>query len=335
MFALMAAVGTMAQNDTIYGRRDRYYYSEWYDQCLLYEKEDTLENEYLLDYTLMTVTNRSFNNSILLTEHYINGGMAVKGIAAMVFKDIDSTLITGGELLDSLSLLPRLPEYLMILQGDTAMTLPFITTAFPRHMVLIDSVQWDTASPSVLRLPKTNMADTNDTTEWMTCLVYEAYFPTPITVDSFFYLAGTVHCNIRTLTEPLLYYPTIYTFVREYNQIANDCFDCEQYHDTYAGTYPIDECPWYYWYNLGYTSAVFGPFLPIVDYYQLNVLSNDDCMGTVEGSGRYPAMSTATVRALPKNSYVFQQWSDGLTDNPRQVVMSTDCTLTAIFQPTD
>lgn len=332
LFVLTAST-TMAQYDTIYSRCDRYYYAEWYDQCFLYDKIDTINGGYTLSSASMTVTDQPCNNTLMLNEHYITGGMAVKGISAMVVMQIDSTVSPGGITSDTLT--EKLPEYLMIFQGDSAMTPPITTTAFPRHMVLIDSVRWDTAAPSIMRLPKIKIADTNDPTNWMTCLVYEAYFPTPIMVDSFFYLAGTVHSNIRTMAGTMLYSPTHYTYVREYNLFANDCHDCDQNHDVYSAIYPLDECPWYYWYNLGYNAAAFGPFLPIVDFYQLSVSSNDDMMGSVDGGGRYPAMSTVTVRAIPENGYIFLQWGDGLTDNPRQVEMSADTVLTAIFLPND
>jgi len=46
----------------------------------------------------------------------------------------------------------------------------------------------------------------------------------------------------------------------------------------------------------------------------------------------YTPGTTATIQAIPLGSYSFSHWSDGNTDNPRQLVVNTDTTLTAIFK---
>ena len=64
-----------------------------------------------------------------------------------------------------------------------------------------------------------------------------------------------------------------------------------------------------------------------------NVTANpsDTIYGTVTGGGRYPAGDTATLTAIPNCGYVFTQWSDGVTANPRILVVNIDTTITAQF----
>jgi len=66
--------------------------------------------------------------------------------------------------------------------------------------------------------------------------------------------------------------------------------------------------------------------------YVLNVLSNDNLMGTVSGSN--PAAKhflSYEISATPNNGYQFLRWSDGVTDNLRTVTLTSDSTFTAIF----
>ena len=55
--------------------------------------------------------------------------------------------------------------------------------------------------------------------------------------------------------------------------------------------------------------------------------------GTVTGEGSYKEGETAILKATPDEDYAFSQWSDGNTDNPRQVVVTRDVTYTAVFVP--
>ena len=65
--------------------------------------------------------------------------------------------------------------------------------------------------------------------------------------------------------------------------------------------------------------------------YTLTVVSSDEAMGTVTGSGRYPAGSEIVITATANKGYSFQKWHDGNTDNPRTVTVIADATYTAIF----
>ena len=65
--------------------------------------------------------------------------------------------------------------------------------------------------------------------------------------------------------------------------------------------------------------------------YTITVASNDSLMGTTLGSGTYEENTNAQLVAVTQAGYSFQQWSDGNTDNPRNVVVTSDSTFTAEF----
>lgn len=65
----------------------------------------------------------------------------------------------------------------------------------------------------------------------------------------------------------------------------------------------------------------------------VTVTSADETMGTVEGSGTYEKYSSVTITAIPNEGYRFENWNDGDTNDKRIIVLSSDTTLTAYFQP--
>ena len=69
---------------------------------------------------------------------------------------------------------------------------------------------------------------------------------------------------------------------------------------------------------------------PVVTY-TLTALSNDEEMGTVTGGGTYEEGTEATLTAIPNSGFIFLEWIDGNTDNPRKLSVTSDLELTAIF----
>lgn len=65
--------------------------------------------------------------------------------------------------------------------------------------------------------------------------------------------------------------------------------------------------------------------------YTITVKSNNDAWGTVMGGGEYEQGMAAEIAARPNVGYVFKQWEDGNTDNPRVVAVKGDATYTAVF----
>ena len=66
--------------------------------------------------------------------------------------------------------------------------------------------------------------------------------------------------------------------------------------------------------------------------HTLTVRSANESQGSVSGGGTFDEGSTQTVRATPKSGFAFDKWSDGSTQNPRTLKLTSDLTLTASFK---
>ena len=66
--------------------------------------------------------------------------------------------------------------------------------------------------------------------------------------------------------------------------------------------------------------------------YTITVLSANNSMGTVTGSGTYPEGTVVTIAAIPTEGYRFVSWNDGNTDNPRTITVTEDATYIATFE---
>ena len=64
----------------------------------------------------------------------------------------------------------------------------------------------------------------------------------------------------------------------------------------------------------------------------LTVLVTDASFGSVSGGGTFDEGSTQTIQATPNPGYAFMKWSDGNTENPRTLKLTSDLTLTANFE---
>ena len=53
--------------------------------------------------------------------------------------------------------------------------------------------------------------------------------------------------------------------------------------------------------------------------------------GTIDGAGEYEYGYYVDLTAIPDEGYVFDKWSDGVTDNPRTVTVTGNATYTALF----
>lgn len=68
-----------------------------------------------------------------------------------------------------------------------------------------------------------------------------------------------------------------------------------------------------------------------VTMYTLSVKSNDARLGFVSGGGSYKSGETISMLAVPTAKCRFVKWNDGVTSNPRTMIMTKDYTFTAIF----
>lgn len=66
---------------------------------------------------------------------------------------------------------------------------------------------------------------------------------------------------------------------------------------------------------------------------RITVVSSDETMGTVKGSGKYKFNKLITIEANANEGYRFVSWDDNNTKNPREILAKEDGTYTAIFEP--
>ena len=291
------ASATMAQTDTIFNRCEHYYYTGWYD---------TLDLPYGSDYgfRLQTIMLNHISGTQYVKREHTSEEIAVKGVAVYVMRSVaDFPWMTATYWsTDSI----KLPEYAFI--GKTSDT----------GFVTLDSAQWDTAQAKLVQLRQT--CTSMDSLAY--CHSYEGYFKTPVRVNGNFYVGATDYCNQRfwdnQIGDHYRYVPSVYIGVQ------------------YQGNW-----------NLGYTATpiftidngvmtrlsdhLWGLFFPIVDFYDIEVLSADSAMGSVEGGGRYSDFTDHILTAIPNEGYCFSHWSDGSTESPRILTVSQDSSLTAFF----
>ena len=69
-----------------------------------------------------------------------------------------------------------------------------------------------------------------------------------------------------------------------------------------------------------------------VQTYVITTNSSNSSMGVVYGESTYTKNTNVALNAVPNYGYKFVQWSDGNKENPRQIVVLSDMTYTAIFE---
>ncbi len=73
-------------------------------------------------------------------------------------------------------------------------------------------------------------------------------------------------------------------------------------------------------------------FSSVVNVYTITVNAVN---GQVLGGGEYQYGTTTDLTAIPNEGYVFDQWSDGVKDNPRTITVTGDAEYTALFTSTE
>jgi len=68
-----------------------------------------------------------------------------------------------------------------------------------------------------------------------------------------------------------------------------------------------------------------------VNTYTISVTSST--MGKITGAGEFDYLSECTLRATANYGYRFVSWNDGVTTNPRKIMVTQDSILAAIYQP--
>lgn len=80
------------------------------------------------------------------------------------------------------------------------------------------------------------------------------------------------------------------------------------------------------------TDATYTAQFESVPQWTLTVRANNDSYGTVSGGGTFYEGVITSISASPNDGYLFRRWSDGETYNPRTLSLSSNLTLTAIFE---
>ncbi len=96
----------------------------------------------------------------------------------------------------------------------------------------------------------------------------------------------------------------------------------------------------FYCYNdnaiyTGYAGRYYGSSVRPVQSAVKHTVSTDADYGTVTGAGECVSGRTVTLTVVPSAGYVFTQWSDGNTDNPRTITVTQDSAFVAEFEASD
>ena len=68
-----------------------------------------------------------------------------------------------------------------------------------------------------------------------------------------------------------------------------------------------------------------------INSYSVSVAASNSALGSVTGSGTFVYNAQTTLTATPFYGFYFVQWSDGNTDNPRTLTVTSDVSLVAQF----
>lgn len=111
---------------------------------------------------------------------------------------------------------------------------------------------------------------------------------------------------------------------------------------SYTGETPVRPNTAEYTYTfVGWTPAIVAAtsdttytatYSSVVNVYTITVNAVN---GQVLGGGEYQYGTTTDLTAIPNEGYVFDQWSDGVKDNPRTITVTGDAEYTALFTSTE
>ena len=278
-------------------RYPNYYYTKWFDECTNFYPDGGVVDSCFCRFP--TFWNFYPDNSVAKWEHTKNR-MKVKGLVAMVDRYVPPTN-------DTASAPAKRPEYLYLYQlvGRHYAMLEQLGIEDGLDLVIVDSVRWDTARAKVMELRRGWNGEYNQY-----CYLYEAYFKSPVYVDSDFYIFGSTNSNVRLGHGSSLwqYVPTEYVDIMDYSDyvLNNNNSGCtlnnfyqDIIHDEcipqggYVGINdgPLSTLGWY----SPWPDSPWGYYLAIVDQWDLEAVPDSAEHGEVIGGGRWPDESYDTI----------------------------------------
>lgn len=333
VMAFASAEKPLDVDDTIPAepRCDKYYYTKWFDNCPYWHPKGIYDSCLCLQYQF----GRLFTGKLAKWEYAHKGRMQVKGLVAMVNAYTPPTV-------DGAAGNKKRPEYLYLYQMTSAGHFYYQEIEDCVQLQLLDSVRWDTATARVMEFRQ----GWND--EYVQyCYLYEAYFEQPVWVDSDFYIVGSMNTpNSGGMVS------TFYVDIMDRGDyVISDKYGCtrDDYDDVLSCWGPsvlmCPQClgegrPYAFWDRdisptFGWLSdwplSPVGYYLPIVDQWNLDAVPNDTAYGKVLGGGRWPDDTYDTIEAVPTPGFHFDSWSDGSTENPRVIHLTSDTSFVAIF----
>jgi len=332
MLIPIMAISARPIDDTIPAemRYKDYYYTKWFDECPNYFPGGIVDSCFSRYYDFWNF----YGDASVAKWEYARHRMRIKGLVAMVDRYLPPTVDTD-------TVIVKLPEYLYIYQLEGRHHTFLTDVEDGLDLRLLDSVRWDTAHARVMELRRGS-----DPSKTRYCYLYEAYFKSPVYVDSDFYIYGSTNSNVFTQPGSHIwaYAPSIYVDIMDwgsytlnpkcdetkYEQWINDSLCKPQ-----GGWVAVIDCilPELGWHT-PWPDSPWGYYLPIVDQWDLEANPDDAQHGEVIGGGRYPDDTYDTIQAIPHNGYYFYTWNDGDTNNPRIIHLISDTSLTALFRST-
>ena len=314
LLALLCPLISSAQTDTVFGKSPRYHYSEWYDTLPDFFNHPDYGPKFGYFYPGgATAPQFTWPNA---KEQFSRDSIAVKGIA-----------ITAGMDSPFHDTFFHHPEYLLLGHYDSINhTMTYIS----------DSLRWDTVKPKIYQYDR--CIHTNDSHSHYNFPLYEVFFPKgPVIVDSSFFI---IFSNNNYFHDPDNGPAVIfYGITGDLHALGYDLIKMRELRSYYNDDSSL------YWYQrlitneetgaTYYKNYYWGCVFPIVDYYNLVARPDDSCshMGYVSGSGRFSDYVTRRITAHPYHGFVFSHWNDGVSFNPRPLILSSDTLFTAFFRP--
>lgn len=303
------------------GRLPGYYYSYWYDECPTYT--DTSEYSLALTHGAFNITwhgTGSNPDNLWCFSECVAQPAAIVGIAVLsIDKALNPSVSEGWPVLNG----PRKPEYVYVLNYDSV----------SQQVTVLGTARWDTCQRKIYKLPRHI-----DSARFRYRYTYisEVTLDTPIYVDTLFYMGGTEENDRLVNDSHFPSPPTFYTLIESTDiEIPNpqygQRFPCPDRRNQTSGSFNIKSNMFYPRPDALGGVVCFGPFIPKIDFADVDVRPADSAMGTAGPSGKLSKHVRHRFYARPRVGYRFIRWDDGDTSNPRYVPIESDTSFVAYF----